>query len=496
MKRGFLNTAAIVTIVTGLLGCDLAPDYEKPSVPEPAAFKENAQWSLAEPQDGIPKGTWWKAFHDPQLDVLEDGVTTANQNLKIALAQYEGALAAAQAARSAYFPSVTGNASGVRERESTALADKPLNSTFYNFAFGANLSYEVDLWGRVRNAVAAGEDQAQASAADLAGVQLSLHAEMAQDYFSLRGDDEAQATLDETVVDFQKAADLTKNRFQGGVAAEADYDQAETQLENAKTQAADMRLQRSQLEHAIALLIGKAPADFALPPAPISATLLVPNPGLPSVLLERRPDIGAAERRVASANAEIGVARAAWFPTFNLTGTFGYETSPIQNWLTSPANYWSLGPSAVLTLFDGGYIDALNDQAKAAYNEAVASYRQTVLVAYQEVEDNLAALHHLHDENLTQNAAKKAADRALAQANSRYLGGATNYLDVITAQNYDLQAKLGVVNIVTRQLTASTLLIRALGGGWTPEDMSLDKTPQQVAAPYASSQNKPAADTP
>lgn len=459
-------------VLVALAGCDLAPDYEKPAVPEPPAFKESGDWAPAKPQDAAARGAWWKAFHDPQLDVLEDGVTASNQNLKIALAQYEEARAAASGARSAYFPQVTGGASATRERNSTAVVNSPTKPVFNDFTFGGDLTYEVDLWGRVRNAVEANEDEAQASAADLAGVDLSLHAELAEDYFALRADDEAQEILDETVKDDDKAMVLTRNLFQGGAAPESDYDQAETQLENARTQAADMRLQRARLEHAIAILIGKAPADFTLAPAPLAANLPALGPGLPSELLQRRPDVAGAERRTAAANAEIGVTRAAWFPTFSLTGSFGYETSPIQSWLTSPANFWSLGPSAVLTLFDAGAIDALNDQSRAAYNEAVASYRQTVLTAYQEVEDNLAALHHLRDESQTQAAAKTAAGRTLAQANSRYVNGATTYLDVVTAQNLDLQAKLGVVTILERQLTADTQLIVALGGGWSADDLA------------------------
>ncbi len=368
-------------------------------------------------------------------------------------------------------PRLTANAGASRQQTSKNLANNASISRFNDFTLGADLSYEVDLWGRVRNTVAANEDQAEANAADLAGVALDLHAELANDYFALRADDISQDILDQTVEDDQKAYDLTKRRYDGGVSAESDVDQAETQLENAKTQATDMRLQRAQMEHAIAILIGQAPADFNLAPAPLVAQLPQINPGMPSTLLERRPDIAASERRVAAANAEIGVARAAWFPAFNLTGSIGYESAATNSWLSAPSLFWAFGPSATLPIFEGGAISALNDVARAAYDEAVASYRQTVLSAYQDVEDNLVAMHRLAQEAKSQDAATAAAKRALVQANTLYVDGATIYLDVVAAQNTELQARLASVTILTRRLTASVLLARALGGGWSPDDI-------------------------
>jgi len=469
MKQGkILLLSSVIT----LAACDLAPDYHVPETPPPSVYKENlSDWAPAKPAETVERGTWWKIFHDPQLDALEDQVTTANQNLKAALAQYQQARGLAAQVRSAYFPTITGNAGASRQRISNNLANDASVTRYNDFTFGADLTYEIDIWGRVRNLVAANEDQAQASAADLAGVALDLHAELASDYFSLRGDDAAQAVLDKTVIEDQKGYDLTKRRFQGGVSPEADLDQAKTQLENAKTQASDMRLQRAQLEHAIAVLTGQAPADFNLAPAPFAAQIPALNPGMPSTLLERRPDIAAAEKRVAAANADIGVARAAWFPTISLTGSAGFEAAHTSNLFEAPSQFWSLGPSAVVTLFDAGAIASLNDQARAAYDQSAASYRETVLEAWQDVENNLAAMHHLADEKVTQDSATKAAQRAFVQANNLYIGGATTYLDVVVAQNTQLQAQLNQSNVQARQLVAAVQLARALGGGWSVENI-------------------------
>jgi NodT family efflux transporter outer membrane factor (OMF) lipoprotein len=468
MKSSFCAIAFCVVLLPAFSACSLAPNYKVPDAPNPAAFKEAGDWIEAKPEDAIERSAWWKIFKDPQLDALEDQVTEANQNLKAALAQYDQARAAAREARAAYFPVITANAGATRQQESLTIANVSSKSLYNDFTMGADLSYEIDVWGRVRNTVAANEAQAQASAADVAGVALSLHAELANDYFTLRGDDAAQAILDKTVESDQHALDLTTQRYKGGVAAEADVDQAKTQLENAKTQATDMRLQRAQLEHAVSILTGKAPADFRLPPAQPVCKLPHIDTGLPSVLLQRRPDIAAAERRVAAANAEIGVARAAWFPAFNLTAALGLESATAAKWLTAPSQFWSLGPSAMMPLFEGGRISAMTDEARAAYEQMVASYRQTVLAAYGEVEDNLVALHRLEQENQTQTAATAAAERSLAQANDRYKGGMTIYLDVVAAQNSELQAKLASVNIEVRRLIASVQLIKALGGGWQP----------------------------
>lgn len=454
-----------------LQACSFAPDYKESEAPTMAtAYKETNEWVESKPHDEFRRGEWWIAFHDPILNKLESDVTTANQNLKVAAAQYQEARAAASAARTAYFPVITGDFDGSRQGISHHLANNRPITTYNDFTAGADLSYEIDLWGRVRNTVAANEDQAQASAADLANVDLSLHAELASDYFNLRGDDEAETILLEIIKTYQHALELTQQRYQGGIVAEIDVSQAETQLENAKAQIADLHLQRAQLEHAIAILTGKVPADFSLAPTKICATLPALNTGLPATLLERRPDIAAAERRTAAANAEIGVARAAYFPALNLASTLGFESASLSNLITAPGLFWSVGPSAAVTLFDAGNLGFLSDEAHANYDAAVASYRQTVLTAYQQVEDNLAALHYLHDEVVAQNIASKAADRTLAHANNLYNGGATTYLDVVVDQNVALQAHLAATNTQARQLVAAVQLIRALGGGWQKAD--------------------------
>jgi NodT family efflux transporter outer membrane factor (OMF) lipoprotein len=351
---------------------------------------------------------------------------------------------------------------------------------YNDFLAGADLSYEIDVWGRVRNMVKAGESRADASAADLAAMDLSLHAEMAVDYFALRAEDETQKIADETVEAYQKAYDLTKRRFDGGVSPEVDVDQAQTQLQNAKTFAADTALNRAQLEHAIAVLAGETPSGFTLPPAQPAITLPPPVVTIPSFLLQQRPDIAAAELRVQAANADIGVARAAYFPDLTFSASGGFESAVASKLLQAPSLFWAIGPSAVQTVFDGGKIAALSDEAQAAYNESVANYRQTVLTAFQQVEDNLAALRQLAQESETQALATEAAERTLKQAQNRYTGGITTYLDVVIAQNTALQAELAGINIRTRQLTASVLLTKAFGGSWHDQAAELCTAPSPL----------------
>ncbi|MDP9128033.1 MAG: efflux transporter outer membrane subunit [Pseudomonadota bacterium] len=477
-----VSAASSLLVLLALGACSLAPDYKVPAAAVPSAYKESVPgaWVEVRPEDLPSEGAWWTAFHDPQLNDFEESLTQANQNLKAALALYDQARAAANISRAAYFPSITAHIGATREQISNTLANQPSHRLYNDFTAGADLSYEIDLWGRVRNLVAANEAQAAASAADLAGVALSLHAQLAIDYLHLRGDDMAQDILDKTVAADQQAYDLTRRRFKGGIAPEVDVDQAETQLENAKTQATDMRLQRAQLEHAIAILIGKAPANFTLPPASLTEAVQPLDAGVPSLLLQRRPDIAAAERRVAAANANIGVARAAWFPAFSITAMLGLESASAADWFSAPSHVWSLGPQMLMPLFEGGQINALNDEARAAYEQTVAEYRQTVLTAYGEVEDNLAALHRLAEESQTQAIAAAAAERTLTQDNNRYRDGVATYLDVVTAQNNELQARLAAVTISVRRMTASVQLIRALGGGWQPPS-SADPRPVSPA---------------
>jgi NodT family efflux transporter outer membrane factor (OMF) lipoprotein len=391
------------------------------------------------------------------LDSLETRVTSANQNIKAAFARLQQARAETRVQRSFLFPTIT---AGPRVERGRASLNSPTYSptrpaTGNDFVLEADLSYEIDVWGRIRNSVASARATEQASAADLATLDLSTHAELATDYFTLCGQDTQVALLDQTVVDYERAVALTRSLFEGGAAARGDLDQAEAQLETARTQARDMRLRRSQTEHAIAVLVGESPSTFHLDRRQLRLDVAPPviDPGLPSALLERRPDVAAAERRTAAANADIGVARAAYFPVFNLGGSGGFESTRI-------------GPSAVLTVFDAGRHRAQSSQAHARYDEQVASYRETVLTAYQEVEDNLAASRDLEAEAVSQAAAVAATASALRQAQFQYQGGIVTYLQVVVTENAALSAQLTAADIQIRRMSAAVLLIKALGGGW------------------------------
>jgi NodT family efflux transporter outer membrane factor (OMF) lipoprotein len=453
-----------------LAGCDFAPKYAPPATLTPVVYKEAppdaGNWQKAEPADALPRGPWWSVFNDPALDQLEQSVASANQDIKAAVARFDEARAAASLAGTASLPTVTATGSVSRDQISKTISN-PRPANLYNDAsLGANLSYEIDLWGRVRNQINSVKAKAEASEADLAFVDLSTHAELASDYFSLRGDDARQKILDEAVVAYGKAEALTKDRFTGGAAAEVDLDQAEAQLATAETEAADLRLQRAQLEHAIAILTGVPPSSFSLAALPLDATPPAVATGLPSTLLQRRPDVAQAERLVAAANAQIGVAEAAFFPVISLNAMLGLESGTPAKFFSLPSHFWSLGPSATLPLFDAGARSDIAAEARANYDQTVANYRETVLGAYRDVEDNLAALNRLAEEAVTQDRAVDAARRALTQAQFRYSGGIATYLEVVSAQNVALQAELSAADIKARRMTASVLLIRALGGGW------------------------------
>jgi NodT family efflux transporter outer membrane factor (OMF) lipoprotein len=427
-------------------------------------------WKQAEPADAAGRGPWWSLFRDPALDALENRVSASNQNLKAALARLEEARAQTRIARAAYFPTVTANSSATRAYTSiNSPTYSPLRpGAFNDFQLEADVSYEFDVFGRVRNTVAAARASQQASAADLAVLDLSTHAELATDYFTLRSDDAQAELLDHTVADYARALQLTENLYNGGAAPLSDLEQARAQLETAKTQAADIRLNRAQIEHAIAVLLGEQASAFHLDPAPLQADTAPPaiDPGLPSALLERRPDVASAERLVAAANARIGGARAAYFPVFSLAAAAGFESTMASNLISAPSRLWSLGPSGMLTLFDGGLHRAQSAFAHGVYEEQVADYRGTVLTAYQEVEDNLAALRELQKESVSEAAAVAATQSALEQAQYRYQGGIVTYLEVVTEENAALSARLSAADIQVRRLNASVLLVKALGGSW------------------------------
>jgi NodT family efflux transporter outer membrane factor (OMF) lipoprotein len=458
-------------VLTALAGCSLAPHYERPAVATPpATYKEAGDWKVATPDDTAARGPWWSMFQDEDLDTLEAQVTGANQNLRAALAALEEARAQTRIARSSWFPTLTADAAATRSRVSfnspSFAPSKP--STYNLFTAGADLSYELDLFGRIRNTVANARYNEQASASDVAALDLTLHAELATDYFTLRGLDVEQQLLDQTVADYARALALTQNLYKGGAAAISDVQQAESQLETARTQAEDTRLRRAQTEHAIAVLVGREASAFSIAPRPAASLPQPPaiDPGLPSQLLERRPDVAAAERRVAAANANIGVARAAYFPVLSLVGSAGVQSVNSATLLSAPSQFWAIGPQAMLTLFAGGLHRAQSQAAHAVYDQQVASYRSTVLSAFQDVEDNLAALRQLQLESVSQAAAVKATQGALDQANLRYKGGIVTYLEVVSTENAALAARPSAADIEIRRAGAAVLLVRALGGDW------------------------------
>ena len=452
-------------LLCGLLAaCAVGPDYQRPSAETPAAYKENQGWKEAAPKDRVPKGKWWQVFNDPQLDALEERLSISNQNIRQAEAQYRLARAQAQGARAAYYPGVNANLGVTRGVSAGGGKVSPPVETTRTLSLDA--SWEADLWGRVGRGVEAGEASAEASAADLENVRLSAQAELAQDYFLLQTADAQKRLLDATVTAYEKTLQLTQNLYAAGVGSAVDVAQAETQLKTARAQALDIGVQRAQLEHAIATLIGKTPAEFSLPPFEhLAKTPSIPV-GLPSELLERRPDIAAAERRVAAANAQIGVARAAFFPALTLSAQGGFNSTAASNWLTAPNRFWAIGPALAQTLFDGGLRRAQSEQAEAAYEGSVAAYRQTVLGGFQEVEDNLAALRILQDEASAQNDAVQAARKSVTLTTNQYRAGTVSYLNVMTMETLALNNERSALSIQGRRLTACVVLIKALGGGW------------------------------
>jgi len=464
----------------------VGPNYERPTAITAPAFKEaptepvpeGAGWKPGQPRDQAVKGDWWRVYQDPQLDALETEVDEANQTLKIAEQTFRSARAAIGTARSSEFPTLGTGTSVGSVRES---ANQPYfltnlaNNGNGDFSLSLDLNYEIDLWGRIRRGVNYARAQAQASAADMESARLSLHAELATDYFGLRSADGLSQLLDDTIKAYQDALQLTKDRFDGGLAASSDVTQAETQLEQARVQRTDVDVQRTQFEHAIAVLTGRPPASVTIAPNPINIQPpKVPGiPGLlPSALLERRPDIAAEERRMAAANELIGIAKAAYYPDLSLGGLVGMESTSPQNWLNWPSRFWAAGPSLSATLFDGGRRRALSEQARARYDAAVATYRQTTLQAFQQVEDNLAALRILRTEEEQQHRATAAALESLSTFEARYEGGLELYLEVVTSQTVALANQRNDIDLIRRQLDASVLLIKALGGGWDSQQLS------------------------
>jgi len=496
MRR--LACALRVSVVLALAaGCTVGPNYLRPAVVTPGDYKESQGWTPAQPRDDVPRGPWWEVFGDPQLDSLMSQVATANQNVAVAEAQLRQARALVKQARAAYFPQLTIGVGVTHARVPTMSSTSNSNNvtgsavsngsssstgsrggshgasgqTATTFTLPLQLSWEPDLWGRVRRSVESNQAGAEASVADLANTTLSLQAELAGDYFALRSLDAQKRLLDDTVAYYQRSLQLTRNRYDAGVASRVDVRQAETQLTSTQAQAIDLGVQRAQLEHAVATLIGRPASSLSLAFAPLAATPPPVPVGLPSALLERRPDVASAERHVAAANAQIGVAVSAYFPVVSLGASFGFESTSISDWLTWPSRFWSVGPSVTQIVFDGGLRKAQTEQARAAHEQAVAVYRQTVLTAFQEVEDNVAALRILEQETLAQDAAVRSALEVVTLVSNQYRAGTVSYLDVVVVQATALTNQRLAVEIAGRRMAAAVTLVKALGGGWSDADL-------------------------
>ncbi len=471
MKCHRMRIAAAAAALPLFAACAVGPNYVRPPVATPPAYKELSGWKTAEPRDQAIRGKWWEIFNDPVLSGLEDQVDVSNQNLALAAANYRQALALVQAARAAYFPLVTGGLSAGRSRSSSSTGIPSAKGVVNNYNVSAVGTWETDVWGRIGRMVEANAAGAQGSAADLQAIRLSIQGQLAQDYFQLRALDAQQQLLENTVDAYEKSSRLIQNQFQAGVASKADAAQARTQLSTAQAQLTDVGVQRAQLEHAIALLVGQPASTFTIARSPLAGVPPAVPVGLPSELLERRPDIAGAERRVAGANAQIGVAKAAYFPVLRLNADGGFQSSEWNRWFTVPSRFWSIGPSLAQILFDGGLRRALTAQAIAAYDASVAGYRETVLAAIQEVEDNLAALRILEREAQQQDEAVRSARDSLALTTNQYKAGTVNYLNVVTVQTTALNNERTAVDIMSRRLVATVLLVKALGGGWASADL-------------------------
>jgi NodT family efflux transporter outer membrane factor (OMF) lipoprotein len=478
MRR--LLTFTIAAMLLPLSGCMIGPKYKTPAAitapsfkeTPPPSFAERDGWKPGQPSDTRLKGDWWTLFQDAQLNELEAKVDSANQTLKAAEADFRAARAQIGYARSNEAPTigVAPSISAVRDSANEPYFSSTLaNKGEGNFALPVDLDYEIDLWGRIRRGVTSAREQAQASDADLESARLSLHAELALDYFGLRSADAQEKLLDDTVTVYKSAVELTQDRFEGGAAPQSDVAQAKTQLDQARVQRTDIEVQRAQSEHAIAVLIGKPPAEFTLPPLPLyEASQAMPDiPGMmPSTLLERRPDIAADERRMASANEQIGIAQAAFYPTLSLSAIAGFQGTSALSWFNWPSRFWAVGPALSQTIFDAGRRGATKNITVAQYDATVANYRQTVLTAFQQVEDNLAALRVLENEAQQQHEATASAEQSLDLFQTRYEGGVDTYLQVVTWQTAALNNQRNDIDILQRRLDASVLLIKALGGGW------------------------------
>jgi NodT family efflux transporter outer membrane factor (OMF) lipoprotein len=459
--------AALVFPLLAASGCVVGPNYQRPSATVPPAYKETGGAGTQANTQNLQE-KWWEIFGDPQLNALEEQIRISNQNLKASEAQYRQARALVRFYRSEYYPTATVNPSISRVKLSDNKPPRTILSgeTYNDFVFPGTLSYEVDAWGRVRRTVESARASEEASAADLAVVNLSVQSELAVDYFELRSADAQKKLLDSTVSDYEKSLQLTETRHNGGLASDLDVQQARTQLETTRAEDVDLGVQRAQYEHAVAVLVGQPPSTFSLAFSPVSQPPPGVPLGLPSQLLQRRPDVATTERQMAAANAQIGVAKAAFFPSIMLSASGGFESGTLGTLFQGPGLFYNLGAAAAQTVFDAGQRRANVQAQQAAYDQTVANYRQTVLTAFQDVEDNLAALRILEDEAKTQDVAVEAARRSVVLSTNQYKGGVTDYLTVLASQSEALADERSAVDILRRRMDASVLLIKALGGGW------------------------------
>lgn len=495
-----LKLAPLCALLLALAGCAVGPDYVRPTVAVPARYKEAPEgWKIAQPADHEDRGGWWKIYNDPQLDALMDKLNTANQTVAEFAAAYRQARALTAEARASYFPTIGATASASRSGSGAGsrTVTSPTGTTTVStsrisnsFSASLDASWEADLWGSISRSVASQKAGQQAAAADLANARLSAQAALAQNYFLLRAADAQQKILDDTVVAFQRTLELTQNQYKQGIVPRSDVIQAQTQLQSAQSSAIGNGIARAQYEHAIAVLIGEPASTFSLAAAPLDA---VPPPvpmSLPSALLERRPDVASAERKAAAANEQIGVSIAAFFPTLTLSAQGGFSSSVFSQLLRAPSRFWALGPDLAATIFDGGLRSAKVDAARAAYDQQVAAYRQTVLNAFQDVEDNLASLRILERQIAVQQDAVNSAQQALQIVLNQYKAGTTAYLSVLTAQTTLLAAQQKLASLAGERMTSSVGLVKALGGGWDVAQM--DRETGTVAAPAPASAPPPA----
>ena len=509
-KPGSLALAATAGVLLLFAGCTVGPDYVRPPTASPDAYKENAGWKVAQPRDELPRGKWWEIYNDPQLNALEEQVDISNQNIAAAEANFRQALALIRVARAAYFPTVTGGPSWSRFKRSENLGNSNSNlagasgttggpggvggigtfpgATLSDYLLSFDAAWELDIWGKVRRSVESSKASAQATAANLEVVRLSAQATLAQSYFQVRSLDELKRLLDDEAAAFKKILDRTKNRYASGVASRNDIALAETQFKNTQAQAIELGVLRAQMEHAIATLIGKPASTFSIPATPLALKVPAIPAGVPSELLERRPDIAAAERNMAAANAQIGVALAAYYPTITLSATGGFEASTAAQWFTWPSRFWSLGAAAAETLFEGGLRGGQTASARAAYDSTVGTYRQTVLTGFQEVEDNLAALRILEREAQAQDDAVKAARLSVTISTNQYMAGTISTLDLLVVVTVARNNERTAITILGNSLNASALLVKALGGGWKASDLPSVEgwNPQPPPKPQAS----------